>query len=91
MPRLNRREVRCTCGQIIWVEENDSRLPDGPFTCGTCDLDKWVGLAAYTGPAEMILAEDSDGSTLLETLDALGDEIVRVVVYRRKKAPHEVN
>lgn len=91
MSRLNRREVRCTCGQVIWVEADDHRLPDGPFACGSCDLDKWSNLAAYTGPAEMIFAEDANGSTLLELLDTLGSEVVRIIVYRRKRTPNEVN
>ena len=91
MSRTNRREVRCTCGQPIWVEDTDPRLPDGPFSCGTCDLDRWTSVAAFTGPSEMILAEDDNGATLLETLDAFGSEVVRVIVYRRKRLLHDVN
>lgn len=31
--------IRCSgdCGWDVLVDVTDPRLPDGPFTCGTCD------------------------------------------------------
>ena len=91
MARRGRCEVRCKCGAGFWVEDNDSRLPDGPFLCGTCDLDQWSSVAVFTGPAEMILVEDDGGSTLLDVLDSFRDERIRVVVYQRKREGNEIN
>ena len=56
-----------------------------------CDLDHWSDLAIFTGPAERILVEDDGRSTLLELLDSLGDERVRVIVYQRKRTGIELN
>jgi hypothetical protein len=91
MTRRSRREVFCECGQSFWVEENDPRLPDGPFACGTCDIAQWTSVAIFTGPAEMILVEEGGGSTLLDVLDSFRDERIRVVVYQRKRQGIEIN
>lgn len=87
-----RREVHCqACRKRFWVEATDPRLPEGPFSCGTCDLSGWDDMAVFTGPAEMILVEESGGSSLLEVLDSFGPEQVRVVVYRRKNPDANAN
>ena len=85
-------EVRCKgCQKLFWVEATDPRLPRGPFGCGTCDLQEWESLVSFTGPAEMILVETDGGSTLLDVLDALKEERVRVVVYRKTRDRSGVN
>lgn len=85
-----RREVQCAlCRSSFWVEHTDPRLPDGPFRCGVCDLDEWANVATFTGPAEMILTEDGGGSTLLDVLDSLRDERVRVAVYRQVRTSNK--
>ena len=92
MTAPKRREVRCSqCSKAFWVEETDHRLMDGPFTCGVCDLAGWDDVAVFTGPAEMILVDGSGGETLLDVLDSLGSERVRVIVLQKKRSTSEVN
>lgn len=84
--------VRChLCGRETWVEKNDPRLPSGIFECGVCDLSGWETMAAFTGPAEMILVETDGGSTLLDVLDSFGQERIRVVVYRKATPKENTN
>ena len=92
MSSADRQEVRCgKCHKSFWVEATDHRLPDGPFACGTCDLENWDQVAVFTGPSNLILVDGGGGGTLLDVLDSLEEERVRVIVLRRKRTVREVN
>lgn len=91
---MKRRQVACSsCEKPFWVDALDSRLEgDGSaLTCGTCDLSGWESVAVFTGPAEMLLVEESGGSSLLDVLDSFGEERVRVIVLQRKRSGIELN
>jgi hypothetical protein len=83
-----RKETTCgRCGQLFWVEATSKTVP----LCSPCDMAGWDNIAAFTGPAEMILMGAGGGTTLLEVLDSFGGERVRVVVYREKRTNPTVN
>ena len=77
-----RKEFTCgRCGQRFWVEATSTTQP----ICSPCDMAGWDNIAAFTGPAEMILMGAGGGTTLLDVLDSLGDKRARVVVYLEKR------